>query len=90
MTKLLVIYILFFYDRRDHSDLNTDVYLATSIDGGETFKNEKISEKPFKPDPDVYMGDYINIASYGGWVRPIWTSLEGDQISVLSAIIDLR
>lgn len=83
------IYIVF-YDRRNHNDLNTDVYLATSIDGGATFKNEKISEKPFEPDPDVYMGDYINIASYGGWVRPIWTSLEGDQISVLSAIIDLR
>lgn len=36
-----------FYDRRNYNDLNTDVYLATSTDGGATFKNEKISKKPF-------------------------------------------
>ena len=83
------IYIVF-YDRRNHIDENTDVYLAISTDGGETFKNEKISTKPFVPDPDVYMGDYINISAYGGFVRPIWTSLEGDQLSILTTLIDLR
>jgi len=83
------IYIIF-YDRRNHNDLNTDVYLAISTDGGETFTNEKISAKPFIPNPDIYMGDYINVSAYGGFVRPIWTSLEGGQLSILSAIIDVR
>ena len=83
------IYIVF-YDRRNHSDTNTDVYLATSTDGGMTFKNEKISSEPFQPDPDIYMGDYINISSYGGFVRPIWTSLDDNQLSILTAIIDVR
>jgi len=83
------IYIVF-YDRRNHTDKKTDVYLATSSDGGVTFKNEIISQEPFEPDADVYMGDHINISAYGGYVRPVWTSLEGDQLSILSAIIDLR
>ncbi|MCK5369533.1 MAG: exo-alpha-sialidase, partial [Cyclobacteriaceae bacterium] len=83
------IYIVF-YDRRDHDDLKTDVYLAISTDGGETFINEKISQKPFEPDSDIYMGDYINISAYGGFVRPVWTSLDNGTLSILSAIIDLR
>lgn len=83
------IYIVF-YDRRNHSDLNTDVYMAVSTDGGETFSNEKISENPFKPDPDIYMGDYINITAYGGFIRPIWTSMSNGNIEILSAIIDVR
>jgi hypothetical protein len=59
------IYIVF-YDRRDHADLKTDVYMAVSADGGESFTNEKISQEPFEPNSDVYMGDYINITAYGG------------------------
>ena len=83
------IYIVF-YDRRNHTDLKTDVYMASSTDGGRTFKNEKISENPFEPDSDTYMGDYINISAYGGFVRPIWTSYENGNLSILSAIVDLR
>ncbi len=81
------IYIVF-YDRRNHDDLKTDVYLAVSTDGGETFKNEKISEQPFEPDPDIYMGDYINIAAYGGFIRPIWTVQENGKLKLLMAIIN--
>jgi len=83
------IYVIF-YDRRNHDDLKTDVYLAISTDGGETFSNEKISQTPFEPNKDIYMGDYINIAAYGNFVRPIWTSYEDGSLSILSAIIDLR
>ena len=83
------IYIVF-YDRRNHDDLKTDVYLAISTDGGESFTNEKISKKPFIPNPDVYMGDYINIAAYGGFVRPIWTSMANGYLEILTATIDVR
>ena len=83
------IYIVF-YDRRNHADQKTDVYLAVSTDGGTSFTNEKISDSPFTPDPDVYMGDYINIAAYGGFVRPIWTSMANGNLEILTAIIDVR
>lgn len=80
------IYIVF-YDRRNYNDSQTDVWLATSTDGGETFKNEKISEKPFKPNKFTFFGDYNNISAYKGVVRPIWTRLDGTKLSVWTALI---
>ena len=82
------IYIVF-YDRRHHADETTDVYLAASFDGGLTFKNVKISDKPFKPHPGVFFGDYNNISAYDGVVRPIWTRMDGNKLSIWTALIDL-
>ncbi len=83
------IYVIF-YDRRNYDDEKTDVYMAMSTDSGETFKNVKISAAPFIPDSDIYMGDYINVTAFGGHVRPVWTALENGNLSILSAIIDMR
>lgn len=71
-----------FYDRRDYSDNNTDVYLAYSLDGGETFINRKISESPFVPSSGVFFGDYSNITAHNNIVRPIWVRLHSGQLSV--------
>jgi len=82
-----------FYDRRNYSDTQTDVYLAYSFDGGNTWTNERISEKPFVPSDKIFFGDYNNIAAHKGMIRPIWTRLHGDRIGVHTAIIyerDLR
>jgi hypothetical protein len=38
-----------YYDRRNHSDDHTDVYLAVSKDGGNNFFNIRISQRPFLP-----------------------------------------
>lgn len=83
------IYIVF-YDRRNHPHLNTDVYLAYSTDGGQSFINRKISETPFAPNPNVFFGDYNDIAAYDGKVRPIWTRLDDYKLSVWTAIIDVN
>ena len=71
-----------FYDRRDYTDENTDVYIAVSTDGGETFINRKISESPFFPNAGVFFGDYTNITVHNGIVRPIWTRLNKGQLSI--------
>jgi hypothetical protein len=71
-----------FYDRRNYPDENTDVYLAVSQDGGETFINRKISESPFFPNEGVFFGDYTNITVNNGIVRPIWTRLNNGQLSI--------
>lgn len=81
------IYIVF-YDRRNHDDYKTDVYLAYSFDGGQTFTNAKVSEKPFTPSTNLFLGDYNNISAYDGVVRPIWTRLDGNNTSILTALIN--
>jgi hypothetical protein len=83
-----VIYVVF-YDRRNYSNKNTDVFLAYSSDGGATFTNVKISENLFSPGASVFLGDYNNISVYDGKVAPIWTREDGGQTSVWTAQIDI-
>jgi hypothetical protein len=77
-----------FYDRRNYTDYNTDVYLASSSDGGKTWANERISEKPFITNASVFLGDYNNISAVNGVVRPIWTRTDNwSKTSVWIALI---
>ncbi|MBK8701896.1 MAG: exo-alpha-sialidase [Saprospiraceae bacterium] len=79
-----------FYDRRNHKDELTDVYVAWSSDGGKHFSNHKISETPFAPSADVFFGDYNDISAVNGRIRPIWTRMDNGQLSVLTALIDFN
>jgi hypothetical protein len=83
------VYVLF-YDRRHHANSKTDVYMATSSDGGETFINTKINKSSFTPNSGTFMGDYIGIAANNDIVRPIWTIMDDHQnMSIWTAIIDV-
>lgn len=77
-----------FYDRRNYSNNNTDVYMARSTDGGETFENYKVSEEPFMPTANVFFGDYNNIVAHNNVIRPIWTRLQNGNLSVWTAIVN--
>ncbi len=77
-----------FYDRRHHSDNATDVYMAVSEDGGNTFTNFKVSEEPFIPNSNRFFGDYNNISAVNDIVRPIWTRLHNNEMKIMTAIID--
>ena len=77
-----------FYDRRNHTNSLTDVYLAKTHDGGQSFTNQKISESPFDPTGARFFGDYNNICVYNGLVRPIWTRFENGKQSIWTAIIN--
>ncbi len=80
-----------FYDRRNTKGNETEVYMANSVDGGKTWKNEKISEKPFTPNDRVFFGDYNHIDAFDGMVRPIWTRMEKDGgMSIWTALINLK
>jgi hypothetical protein len=76
-----------FYDRRNYSNNFTDVYIAKSTDGGETFQNVKVSDSPFFP-VGGFIGDYNNITAHNNNVRPIWTRLHGSSYSIWTAIVD--
>lgn len=77
-----------FYDRRNYDDNNTDVYMAVSTDGGDTFTNFKVSEDPFIPSTNVFFGDYNCVSAHDNVIRPIWTRLHNSQLSVWTAIVD--
>jgi hypothetical protein len=71
-----------FYDRRNYTDNRTDVYMAISVDGGNSFINRLISETPFIPNSGVFFGDYTHIVAHNNLVRPIWTRLNSGQLSI--------
>lgn len=62
-----------FCDRRaDPANRSYYMTLARSTDAGQTFQNYAWSTQPSDPK-DVFMGDYMGIAAYGGKVYGIWT-----------------
>ena len=75
------IYVVF-YDRRNTTGTETDVYVARSKDGGDTFENFKVSESSFTPTDNVFFGDYTNIAAYKNKIYPIWMRLDGSNLSI--------
>jgi len=79
-----------FYDRRNDASNNnsTDVYLARSTDGGNTFTDFKVSASSFIPVTGYFLGDYNGITAYHNKIRPMWTRVQGSQGSVMTAIVD--
>jgi hypothetical protein len=84
------IYVVF-YDRREHAENRiTDVYLASSTDGGAHFLNQKISTAPFTPNPNVFFGDYTGITAFAGRIRPLWMRMDSTwDLSAWTALIDM-
>jgi hypothetical protein len=77
-----------YYDRRNYKDNQTDVYLSTSRDGGLTFSENRISDKPFKPSDTVFFGDYLNISAVNGVIRPIWPRMDNGNITLWVTLIE--
>lgn len=76
-----------YYDRRNYDDLQTDVYLAYSFNGGNSFAEIKISESPFIADASIFLGDRIGIDAHDGIITPIWTRIDNGKTSVWTVII---
>ena len=76
-----------FYDRRNTTGLATDVYMAKSVDGGESFENFKVSQSSFTPTASIFFGDYTNIAAFNRNIYPIWMRMDGSVLSVWNAIV---
>jgi hypothetical protein len=69
--------MLIFYDSRDVPNNQAEVFMATSVDGGTTFTNFKVSDQPHTPTPisglaGGYAGDYIGIAALDDIAFPFW------------------
>lgn len=79
-----------YYDRRNYSENQTDVFLSYSMDGGNTFKDIKISQEAFQPDKNVFFGDYLGIAAVNGEIRPIWPRMDNGMASLWVALIQQK
>ena len=89
------IFIAYYSIDKSRKD-STDVFLATSFDGGVTFKTIKVSKSAFVANN--FLGDYMSIIAfnrhiYPVWVRnesivrtSIWTALVQDTVS--SSVVD--
>ena len=67
-----------FYDDRNVSASQSEVFAANSRDGGQTWEDFKISDVSFTPSPipglaSSYMGDYLGISSNNRKVYPVWS-----------------
>lgn len=79
-----VLYCIF-YDRRNTTLNNTDIFVARSADGGLTWQNFKVSETSFNSSSSVFFGDYSGITAYQGRVYPIWTRGDNTSLSIWTA-----
>lgn len=75
-------------DRRNYTNNNTDIYLAYSTDGGNTFTNMQINTNSFDPGVMAFMGDYINVAAAHNKVAAIWCSKFNGNKQIEVALIN--
>jgi len=76
-----------FYDRRGLEGTLTGLTLARSVDGGRTFVNHQVGQKPFSCQDKVFMGDYIGLAAQDGRVVAVYTHLLDENETALSAAV---
>ncbi|MCD4680046.1 MAG: T9SS type A sorting domain-containing protein [Bacteroidales bacterium] len=67
-----------FYDDRNVSSSDLEVFVALSTNGGDTWDDFKVSDVSFTPSPipglaTDYFGDYIGITARDRKVYPCWT-----------------
>lgn len=82
--------IVYYDSRNGTNNLLTEVYVASSIDGGQTFQNYEVSSTPFTPIAipgyaSGYMGDYIGIVSTQGKAFPFWMDNRNGTYQVYTA-----
>ncbi len=82
-----------FYDDRNVSSTDCEVFVATSVDGGGTWVDFKVSDVSFTPAPipglaGGYFGDYLGISARGGRVYPAWTdNRDGRAMTYVSPFV---
>lgn len=79
-----------FYDRRRYDDTKTDVVIAWSKDGGDTWQNALLSESPFVPIGEEFFGDYTNIDAHDNKIAVVWARQDNGIDKVLSAVFTLE
>ena len=80
------LYVLY-YDRSQYEDLQTDVYLAWSTDGGSSFNNVKISEDSFIPAGEIAFADRTALSAHKGIIAAMWTRIDNGKAGSWMSVI---
>ncbi|MBS1557476.1 MAG: exo-alpha-sialidase [Bacteroidetes bacterium] len=80
------VYIVY-YDQREYNDNQIDVYLAYSFDGGNNFKEVKISESSFQPDETHPLRCATGIDAHSNLIFPVWTRTDSGHTSIWGTLI---
>ena len=83
-----------FYDDRNVSSSQCEVYCASSFNGGDTWADFKVSDVAFTPAaiPGLaggYMGDYLGISARNNKVYPIWPDNRSGTVMSYCSPFDL-
>ncbi len=86
--------ILFHDDRNTTSD-STDLFLARSLDGGNTWKEFYLVDSRFKPKPIVggassYQGDHISLLAVDNKLYALWMADYSGIYQVWASIFDMN
>ncbi len=86
--------IIFYDSRNPATNDSAEVYIARSVDGGNTFENIKVSDHRFKPVPisglaGGYQGDYIGITSTNIELFPFWCDNYTGTYQIWTSSIEL-
>lgn len=84
---------IIFYDDRNTTSDATGVFLARSVDGGNTWKEFEISDHYFKPAPigglgQGYQGDVIDLTSTDSKIWPVWMDNSSGIYQVWTSPVD--
>jgi hypothetical protein len=83
-----------FYDDRNVTATNAEVFVANSFDGGNTWSDFRVGDYSFTPSsiPGLaqgYFGDYIGIDAQGGKVYPCWFDNRSGKVLTYVSPFDL-
>jgi hypothetical protein len=78
---------IFFYDRRDTDGTRTGLTLARSVDGGRSFVNHRVKQKPFPCEGRGFFGDYCGVDARGGRVVAVYPHYNDEKQIVLAAAL---
>ena len=86
--------ILFHDDRNTTSD-STDIFLARSMDGGNTWKEFSLKNSCFKPKPIVggassYQGDHISLLAVDNKFYALWMADYSGIYQIWASIFDMN
>lgn len=81
-----IVYVLYYNTSIDTG--LTDIYIAYSVNAGNSFKSVKVSDSSFQFDPSVTTIPYVQLSAVKGVIAPVWVGTEKGAPVIWTATIN--